>query len=381
MKLPATAQARWIALKRRVLLAMGKEFDPFPPSPSNISLNPSAAHFAAYPNAPLTMSRRHAPSSEARQWQDEARHTLAEISGYDRPRTEPDAVSHETVDLESGLRREHLYLRGGDGTDVPVSVISPISGFNPKAIMICLQGTNSGAHLSWGDAHMPADPIKIRNGGDFAIQAVAQGYLAICVEQSCFGERRERHISDPSPCTTAANHAFLLGRTLVGDRARDVSIVVDWLEQSRTKGQNYPDEIYVMGSSSGGTTAVYAAALDTRISGVLASGCIGFVRETIGRRPNEGQAVIPGMLKYFEFDDIVALTAPRPFLGISGRRDHIFPFAGCASVLETAREVYDDFGAGDLLKAAAGEGGHRFYPEIAWPAFDELLSAAGTRRH
>jgi hypothetical protein len=89
-----------------------------------------------------------------------------------------------------------------------------------------------GAHLSWGEARMPPDPVKIAAGLDFARQAAGNGYVAVCVEQRCFGERRERalHPRSADPCVDSFLHGLLLGRTLVGDRAGDVSAVVDWLE-------------------------------------------------------------------------------------------------------------------------------------------------------
>ena len=41
-----------------------------------------------------------------------------------------------------------------------------------------------------------------------------------------------------------------------------------------------------------------------------------------------GEHAIPGFLTQFESDDIVALVTPRPFIGLSGSNDHIFPFDG-----------------------------------------------------
>ena len=62
-------------------------------------------------------------------------------------------------------------------------------------------------------------------------QAVARGYIAVCIEQLCFGERRELALTPRSadPCVDAFHHALLTGRTLLGERMSDVSAVIDWL--------------------------------------------------------------------------------------------------------------------------------------------------------
>ena len=222
---------------------------------------------------------------------------------------------------------------------------------------------------------MPADPLKIAAGADYARQAVAQGYAAVCIEQSAFGERRERSLPRASadPCIDTANHALLLGRTLLGERVSDVSAVIDWLAAEAGTLALDPTRIAVMGSSSGGSTAVFAAALDPRLSAVLAGGCVGFIRETIARRgDSSGQNVVPGILNWLEFDDIVGLIAPRPFLIVSGDTDHIWPHAGAAEVVESAQQIYKAFGAGEAIRAVAASGGHRFYPKLAWQHFAAL---------
>jgi hypothetical protein len=92
----------------------------------------------------------------------------------------------------------------------------------PRPIMICLQGTNTGAHLSWGDVRFPDDIDKKQRGYDVAVQAAKRGYLAVAIEQSCFGERSERQIVPRSaaPCIDATLHAMLLGRSWSANTAR-----------------------------------------------------------------------------------------------------------------------------------------------------------------
>ncbi len=373
--------AKILALRRRLALLLAGHYDPYPPPPEGAALSPSAAHEAALEDAPLKLSWPRAHIADPAVWQDTARAKLAELTGYRRAATPPEARFERLYDLPGGLARRRSYLRVGTAADVPVDVIAPANApAAPLPAMICLQGTNSGAHLSWGEARMPADPIKIANGGDYALQAARNGYAAICIEQSCFGERRERDLPTVSadPCIDAANHALLLGRTLLGERVSDVSSVIDWLEAGGSGAGIDTGRIYAMGNSSGGATALFAAALDPRIAGVIAGGCVGRVGETLARRNNpSGQTVIPGILDWLEIDDVLALIAPRPLLVVSARDDHIWPYEGAARAVEGGREVYRALSAGEAIRAVAADGGHRFYPDLAWPEFASLVADQG----
>ncbi|HAT35048.1 MAG TPA: hypothetical protein DCS82_04970 [Rhodospirillaceae bacterium] len=375
-------RARRLALQRRFALSLGRPFDPYPPSPEGVGVSPSLGHKPGGVGSELALDWRRAGIEDVDAWQKRVRAKLVEISGYGRFGGPP-GINHLT-DLpdRDGFRHRSLYLKVRDGVDLPIRMVwhPNIERDENVATIICLQGTNSGMHLSWGEERMPADPIKIFDGADYARQAARHGFLAICLEQSCFGERRERHLSpmSPTPCIDAANHAMLLGRSLVGERASDVTTVVNWLVEGDAGLPVDEDRVYVFGSSAGGTTALFAGALDERISGVLAAGCLGFMDKTLlARRDPEGQNIVPGILRWFELDAVVALCAPRPFLTVSGDRDHIWPFEGAEAVVEAARPVYRELDVPDRLKAEKAIGGHRFYPDIVWPAFTQLLAAAG----
>ncbi len=374
----ASLHARMIALKRRLMRLSGTEFDPSPAAPPDVHLSPSERHIHDYGAAPLRLSWRNAGMADAGAWQIRCRAKLAELCGYTRSATTPEARHTREHAAPGGLLRTSQYLRLGAELDIPVHLISDPRHEAPLPVMICLQGTNSGSHLSWGEARLPADPERIARGSSNALQAARRGYLAVAVEQACFGERRERRLPKVSgdPCIDAANHALLLGRTLLGERASDVSAVVNWLERGNHGVSLDLARLHIMGNSSGGTTALFGAALDERITAALVGGCVGYFRESIGRRKDaSGQNVIPGILDWLELDDVVALCAPRPVLVFSGRQDHIWPFAGAEAVVRSARAVYEALEAPHALRAAAADGGHSYHPEVAWPAFEALLGA------
>lgn len=362
-----------LALRRRLALAFGRTFDPYPPPPPDARLSPSERNRAAIAVAPMRLAWAKSDLSAA-DWQERARDKLRALLAWSRPESPPSITWHGTA-RHGELPRARYFLRAFPGCDIPVDIIRPTGPARRHPVMICLQGTNSGAHLSWGEARLPPDPVKIAGGLDIARQARENGFVAICIEQSCFGERREQALQRRSadPCIDAFNHGLLVGHTLLGDRASDVSAVIDWLIEADHGLPIDTERIFVMGTSSGGTTALFALAVDPRLAGAILCGCLGPVATTIAARAaGAGQAIVPGLLCWLDLGDVLALAAPRPVVALSGLTDHIYPFSATKQVVDEAMSVYDALAAGDRLRVLAGPGGHRFYPALAWPAFLEL---------
>ena len=368
------------ALWRRLQRLLRSEPDFFAGRPNGLALSPSERHFVDYGTSALAL-RFSTAQGDVAQWQASARAKLAELAGYGRESSRPAVVHEISALLEGGLTRRIVYLRVRNGVDIPVHLFAPGKGVAPWPVMICLQGTNTGAHLSWGEARFPADVGQRTEGYDIALQAAGRGYLAVAIEQSCFGERAENKIAPRSaaPCVDAMMHALLLGRSLMGERCSDVSAVIDWLEGEQGALGIDRERFHAMGHSSGGSVALMAAALDTRIAAVLACGCLGFIRDTIGRRrDDQGQNVIPGVLNWLEMADIVGLIAPRIFVTVAGESDHIWPAAGAAAVVAEARTVYARMEAAGRLSCVTAPGGHRFRAGLSWQALEAVLAAANT---
>lgn len=365
-----------LAARRRVARMAGRAADPFADTPPGLQLSPSARHFADYGTAPLALRFASLAAPDPAAWQARTRETLAGLAGYARAAAPPEVVHETRLPLPGGFVRRRVYLRARPGVDIPIHIVAPRQASRAAPVMLCLQGTNTGAHLSWGEVRFPADAEA--NGYDIALQAAARGYLAVAVEQACFGERAERAIVPRSraPCVDATMHALLLGRSLMGERCADISAVIDWLAAEQAGLGLDPARLQIMGHSSGGSAALFAAALDTRIAAVLACGCIGFIRDTIGRRrDDQGQNVIPGILRWLELADVVGLVAPRPFATVAGIDDPIWPAAGAEAVCAEARAIYAALGAADKLRCVAAPGGHRFRPQESWAALDAVLAA------
>ena len=252
--------------------------------------------------------------------------------------------------------------------------------------MICLQGHTSGGHISAGMERVEGDAESIAGERDFAVQAVRRGYVALALEQRCFGERMDgreprvrghydfENFSTDERCRHQAMVALLLGRTLVGERVHDVRCALDFLAELPEVD---PGRISCMGNSGGGTASFYAACMDNRISGIIASCAFCTYASSIVRVDHCCDNYLPGALKLFEMPDLAALLAPRPFVVVSGREDPLFPREGVFEAMTTARRIYRRFRASDRIAHAEGAGGHRFYAGSGWAAWDSVLACAG----
>jgi pimeloyl-ACP methyl ester carboxylesterase len=141
-----------------------------------------------------------------------------------------------------------------------------------------------------------------------------------------------------------------------------------------------PERIGVIGHSLGGHNSMFVAAFDERIKCVVSNcgfnsfphymkgdlagwshkGYMPRIREVYEARPEK----MP-----FDFTEVVAALAPRPFLASAPVHDGNFAVEGVKECITAARPVYDLFGAGDRLAANYPECGHDFPPEVREVAY------------
>lgn len=281
------------------------------------------------------------------------------------------------VEFTAGTAEYHetyFIFTAEPGADVPAHLLVPTHGQPPYPVMICLQGHTSGMHISLGRPRFPGDEASIAEDRAYALQAIQQGYAALVIEQRAFGERRDqrpdhvRHVVD-RPCHFATLTALLLGRTLLGERVFDVSRAIDALAA-------FPDldlqRIGCVGDSTGGAIAYFAAALDARIAVTMPAAYVCSVRFSLGAIDHCEDHYLPGFLNYFDIGDIAGLIAPRGLVVVTGRDDPSFPLAGAEDAFATIRRIYVATNAPDRARLVVGDGGHRFFADLAWPVFHEV---------
>lgn len=166
--------------------------------------------------------------------------------------------------------------------------------------------------------------------------------------------------------------SYELGRHLIGYEIQKILSAVDFFE-ARNREQQAP--IGVIGYGEGGLLALYAAALDQRISSAVVSGYFqqreGLWQETIDRSAW-------GLLREFGDAEIAGLIAPRRLVVESAEGPEVSgqptatdpvadraasgrlvppPIASVRTEFDRARKTYESLGAADQIALVDGENG------------------------
>lgn len=309
---------------------------------------------------------------EAETWQKELRIKLWELLGENHvPGTsEPAARLLETKKFND-YTQEKWELDIVPGRSMPFYVLMPRSRDNTVKTVLCLHGHGNGA---MDIINMPVNDearelIKILNT-DYALQCVKRGWCAVAPELFAFGERVD-FVEDARPgfdggCEKPFLNAVQMGKTLIGIRAKDICMLIDWMSFRDNFDMS---DLACIGLSGGGMMTMYTSALDERIKRVLISGYMTEARDSILGIRHCSCNYVPDLAKWADFPDIAGLIAPRHIIVQSGRKDAIFPIESVRKAFEKIRKIYMMSNKPDRVRLHEHDGYHSFWS----PSLDELF--------
>ena len=310
------------------------------------------------------------PEQDLAQWKQEARAKLSALLGMNTFEKVAAELEIEYEQKIEGATEIRFTFQSEDGYRVPCHLLLP-DGIEKPPVMICLQGHSKGMHISLGRPKFEGDEVSISGGDrDFCVRAVKEGYAAIAVEQRNFGECGGT--PEGPRCYEPSLTALLIGRTTIGERVWDVSRLIDVLEESFAQKVDLK-RIGVMGNSGGGTATAYIAALEDRIALAMPSCAMCTYKDSIGAMQHCMCNFVPHIANYFDMGDLMAMACPKYFVQVSGKEDSIFPLFGAEEVFEAGKKAYAQAGLADRVALVAGNGGHRFYADDAWPVVHKYL--------
>lgn len=252
----------------------------------------------------------------------------------------------------------------------------PKLGKEKYPLVICLQGHGKGMQVSMGRTYGddPADD----GDRNIAIQALEQGFAALCLEQRGMGERRTIkvqhkedliHDNGETRCDVTAMTAIMYGRTIIGERCWDISRAIDL---ALTFPQIDGEQIICTGNSGGGTATYYAACMDERIKVAMPSCAVCSFKESIQAMRHCPCNYIPNIATYMDMGDMAIAIAPRKLIVIAGKEDIGFLYPGVQEAYATIEKIYRAAGVPENCALVTGEEGHRYYKKAAWEAFDKM---------
>ena len=278
----------------------------------------------------------------------------------------PDAAKKVPLDIrvveelrtDSFVRQKITYM-AEEGDPVPAYLFLPTAKSGRLPAVVCLQGTN----VKLGNG-VVAGLEGVQNDRAYAVHLAERGYVTIAPCYVNMGEYKfDAYRRGYASATMKA----------IWNHMRAVDLL-----QSLT--QVDPDRIGAVGHSLGGHNSMFLAAFDERIKCVVSNcGFCSFARYKQGNlagwshdgympRIRTAYELSPARMP-FEFHEVVAAMAPRPFLASAPLRDDNFDVQGVKDCITAAAPVYALLGAEDRLTANYPDCDHNFPPDVRAVAY------------
>ena len=307
-------------------------------------------------------------------WRLEVKEKLFELLGLDAIAENACPLEMEIIEekQKDGYKQIRFEFESEKDCVVPCYLLIPDTGKEKYPVAIVLQGHNQqGFASSVGNAYCHETLAYDTGSGQFAVQAVENGYIALAIEQRGMGERRalnslKRRVSlDPASgiCYYEATTALMLGRTIIGERCWDISRAIDLLGNFKECDM---ENIVITGNSGGGTASFYAACVDERISVCAPSCSFCPYPESVLRFYHCSCNYIPQAFRWFDMQDLACLIAPRKLAIVAGKYDTAFLIDGVKRGYETVKEIYEEAGAKENCSLTVTDKGHFWCEDIMW---------------
>lgn len=279
-------------------------------------------------------------------------------------RPSPLDVRTVSVDQKNGYRIEKFVFYNGVDSEVPGYIAIPDKRDGRLPAVLTMHGHSSSIENMFG--YSP-------NSQTVAEALVMRGRVVLGIDNYFTGERRG---TGPAGAREKSEHSaaqeislfklnLWLGRTLWGMMLRDQQIALDYLE---SRPEVDAARIGAQGMSMGSTQAWWLGAIDERIKAVVGVACLTRYEDLIAVRQLGAHGIyyfVPGILKHFDSEGMLALLAPRPFLALTGDSDPGSPLAGIRKLEETLTRVYNLYDRADTFRSVVfPQTGHVYTTEM-----------------
>jgi dienelactone hydrolase len=320
----------------------------------------------------LDAARKKQPVKTKADWEIRRGHILANMQIVmgklpgDAKRVPLDLKQLEEKKLDGGLVRRKISYQTEPDDRVSAYLFLPAGEARKRPAILCLhQTTNIGKEEPSGLGGNP--------NLHYALHLAQRGYVTLAPDYPSFGEHKFDFADEKFGYTSGTMKA-------IWDNLRAVDLLQSLPEVDK-------ERIGCIGHSLGGHNTMFTAAFDPRIKAMV-SNC-GFTRfhkyyggKLAGWTSDRYMPLIASRYENdpdkvpFDFPEIVAAFAPRPFLASSPLHDDNFEVSGVKDTIVAARPIYELFGKSENLQANYPDCAHDF-PEdvrkVAYEFFDKHL--------
>lgn len=337
-----------------VLLVTAPAMNAQDPAPTPWQLAQPVTPALAVPDSPAAWERQ----------RGEIRATLWSLLGNLPPRPAVPRVERLAREEHPDYLLERFRFDNGAGASVPGVLLLPRALTRPvPAILYChWHGGeyDKGKIELFERAHTPEEP-----GPAFA----RRGYAVLAIDAYGFGERNGKGPGSAERGgageLTASKYNLWLGRTLWGMILRDDLMALDYLA---SRPEVDAGRLGVTGISMGATRSWWLMALDDRIRAGVAVACLTRYQNLIAHQGLHYHGIyyyVPGLLRHFDTEAVIALAAPRPLLCQNGDQDAGSPADGIAAINARARPAWELLGAPEHYQSEIYPGvGHVYLPAM-----------------
>ena len=300
----------------------------------------------------------------------EIRTTLQRLLGDFPPRSTTPQVTTLAREEKDGYVLEKFQFDNGLGMTVPGYLFLPRgdaaakAGQKSPAILYC--------HWHGGQYDVGKQELLQTNATPVAAgPALAKlGYVVLGIDACCFGERNGQGpggLAEKGGAgeMTASKFQLWAGRTLWGVMVRDDQMALDYL---CSRPEVDASRIGVTGISMGSTRSWWLMALDDRPRAAVNVACMTRYQDLTRDQMLKAHGIyyfVPGMLRHFDAEAVIALAAPRPMLFMTGDQDSGSPVSGCKTIEEKVRPIFRLTGSeADFQNVIYPGVGHVYLPEM-----------------
>ncbi len=279
---------------------------------------------------------------------DQIRATLRRLLGELPPDTHPEVdpeVEIVSRDSQDGFVCERFRFHnadplGGAASTVPGVLLLPANLAKPAPAIQYL-------HWHGGEYDLGKEQLwrKTELGISTAEALTRRGFVVLCIDAYGFGGRAGTGPGGPSERGGAEELSLSklnlwYGRTLWGMMLRDERLALNYLLR---RPEVDSGRVAAMGMSMGSTRAWWHMALDERVRVAVAVACLTRYEELIEHRALKAHGIyyfVPGMLRHFDTEAVIACCAPRPLLCLTGDQDGGSPADGVRRIEAAVAPVY-----------------------------------------
>jgi cephalosporin-C deacetylase-like acetyl esterase len=304
------ATYRWFAKSLQNRQDDGKESEFFVDTPKDLQCSETGQVASTFPHTETVQSMNAALAQKLYEKRAGAggkdiprlvRTRLAIAAG----RATPQSVKHASIERQ-GYMIEKIEIRPEAGITVPALAFVPSGGPPRKQAVLYVNAAGKAA-----DA---------REGGPVEAM-VRAGNVVLAIDPRGWGESANPpgQRGDDSAGNKTAMRALLVGKSMAGMQTEDVLSAFEWLA-ARTDVN--PGRISIIGKGNGGVLALYAAALEPRISRVACEKSPTSYMDIVRAKMQSGITgiVVPGVLRDFDLPDVEASLKPRPVWRVTEER-------------------------------------------------------------